>query len=125
MPIFRQNSACARSHRSCSRLVTLARWSQRMTEWMGSPKWTTARSRWPSSAEAQPLWAALSKGLADVLVEGAPLRGAGGHVAARQRRRVPRLEGRRIVWADRAARRRRAVIGTAPDVEVRVCLHTR
>ncbi len=46
MPIFRQNSACARFYRSCPRLVRLARWVDG-TEWIGSPRQTTARS--PSS----------------------------------------------------------------------------
>jgi len=39
--LTRQTSGCARFRRSCSSLVTLARWSRRMStkpEWIGSPE---------------------------------------------------------------------------------------
>jgi len=51
MPIGRQNSGCARFHRSCAKLVTLARRSRRdetQPEWRCSTKETTTRS--PSSS---------------------------------------------------------------------------
>ncbi len=58
-------------------------------------------------------------------VEEGAARRAGRHVTACRRRGVPRLEGPRIVLADRATGRRGAILGAVPDVEVCVSLDPR